>query len=174
MSRVACAPSFFSAGVETISRVFFWRRYFVPGILHFWQCWRCLLMRIYENGTTCHNSGFPAQGQVWGTLSSKFGCGACRVPCDEMPFISKKKKKQAADRNSLVGAILSSRTPVRTPACVPFFFVCPFFFVPICSVNVVFFAQILYVLTYLSGTALLIDTPGRDRSYAVRRRKQHS
>ena len=39
VSRVACARSFFAAEVdETISRTFFFRRYFVPRILHFSKC----------------------------------------------------------------------------------------------------------------------------------------
>ena len=36
---------------------------------------------LVANGMVCRNSGFPVQGQVWGTLSSKFGRAACRVPC---------------------------------------------------------------------------------------------
>ena len=69
---------------------------------------------LYENGTTCHNSGFPVQGQVWGTFSFKFGCAACRVPCvtracavcNAMLFFSK-KKKQAAGPSSLVISAIS-------------------------------------------------------------------
>ena len=63
---------------------------------------------LYENGTACHNSGFPVQGQVWGIQSFKFGCSACRVPCftracavwNEMIFFLKKKTYR---RSKLLG-----------------------------------------------------------------------
>ena len=63
----------------------------------------CFLLMSYvyvvENSTTCRNSGFPVQGQVWATLSSKFGRAACRVPygthacapCNAILFSRKKK-----------------------------------------------------------------------------------
>ena len=37
--------------------------------------------RLVENCRVCRHSGFPVQGQVWGTISSRFGRVACRVPC---------------------------------------------------------------------------------------------
>ena len=36
---------------------------------------------LFEKGMACHNSAFPVQTQVWGTLASMFGRAACRVPC---------------------------------------------------------------------------------------------
>ena len=69
----------FSAGmVQTISRVFSATRRFVFSVFYVGVFAHSYLV---ENGTACKNSGFPVQGQVWGTLSSKFGRAACRVPC---------------------------------------------------------------------------------------------
>ena len=42
---------------------------------------------LFENGSAYHNSGFPVQGQVWGTLSSMPGCAACRVPREHVPCV---------------------------------------------------------------------------------------
>ena len=39
-------------------------------------CSCALLLSLFENGTACHNSGFPVHGQEWGTLSSNFGRAA--------------------------------------------------------------------------------------------------
>ena len=36
---------------------------------------------LVENGMACPKIGFPVQGQIWGTLSSKYGRAACRAPC---------------------------------------------------------------------------------------------
>ena len=41
---------------------------------------------LFENGAACHNSGFPVQGQAWGTPSSKFG-RVCRVSRGHVPWI---------------------------------------------------------------------------------------
>ena len=50
----------FSAGVgKTMSRVFFLRRYFVPGFF------ARTYLYIFGNGPACRNSGFPVQEQVW-------------------------------------------------------------------------------------------------------------
>ena len=89
------------------------RRCFVPGILHFSKCWCFLLILrtyLFENGTACRNSGFPVLGLFRGTLSSKLGRDACRVPCVKRAcaacnamlfFFPNKKQKQAAGPNSL-------------------------------------------------------------------------
>ena len=74
---------------------------------------------VVENSTTCRNSGFPVQGQVWGTLSSKFGRAACHVPCGTHAcapcnaILFSRKKKQAAGPNFLgqmLGVFCSCRT----------------------------------------------------------------
>ena len=105
VSRGRALKDFHSAGVhKTISRVFFSRRYFepAPGTNPFLEMFVFFAQRyLFENGTACHNSGFLVQGQVWGTLSSKFGSVACRVPCvtracaecNAMFFSLKKKQK---------------------------------------------------------------------------------
>ena len=84
----------------------------------------CFLLMSYvyvvENSTTCRNSGFPVQGQVWGTLSSKFGRAACHVPCGTHAcapcnaiLFAREKKKQAAGPNcfgQILGVFCSYRT----------------------------------------------------------------
>ena len=90
---------------------------------------------LLEYGTACHNLVFPVHGQNSGTLSSKPGRAACRLPrvtracavCKAMLF-SQEKKKQAAGPNSL-GATLSLRARIRAPASVfLFLFFFPFVF----------------------------------------------
>ena len=80
---------FFSAGVDiTICRVFSVRRSFVFSfsvrrsfVLFVFSDVRVFAPTyLVEHGTACHNSGFPGQRQVSGTISSKFGRSACRVP----------------------------------------------------------------------------------------------
>ena len=126
---------YFRAGKDkTIPRLFFTRRYFVPDILHFSKCCFFVHTCLFQNGTACPNYECPVQGQVWGTLSSKFGGAACRVSCvtracavcNAMFFFF--NKNQAAGPNSL-GASLTLRTRVRAPASVSclFFFACFFF-----------------------------------------------
>ena len=70
-------------------------------------------MYLAAHGAACRNSGFLVQGQVWGTLSSKFGRAACRAPCvscmracavcHAILFVVK-KEKQAAGRSKLLGS----------------------------------------------------------------------
>ena len=98
----------FSAGVDkTISRVFLFEALFCTGYYPpFFEMLVFFFHHMYllENGTACHQSGFPVQEQVWGTLSSKFGRAGCRAPCvtrvcaacDDITsyFISQKKKKK--------------------------------------------------------------------------------
>ena len=62
---------------------------------------------FFISWTACHNSGFPVQGQVWGTASSKFGRAACRVPCvtracavcNAMLFFSKEQETKTGRRS---------------------------------------------------------------------------
>ena len=95
---------------------FFSRRSFAPQVSSICRNVECILAHTYlfESGTACHDSAFPVQRQVWGTLSSMFGRAACRVPCvtracavcNAMLFFSK-KKKQAAGPSSLVISAIS-------------------------------------------------------------------
>ena len=98
--------------------------------------------------------------------SSKFGRAACRVLCVSrvhMPGVmrsfflqGKKKKNRPPAQTVWLGATLSLRTRVRASASVPF---CFFLFVisPL-FLKVGAFAQILYAVMYLFGTARLATT----------------
>ena len=128
---------------------------------------------IFENGKACLNTGFPVQGQVWGTLSSKFGRTACRVLRVMRWFSFHPPEKQATGPNSL-GATLNLRTRVRTPASAfffPFCFRLPFPHPHLFYTCRCFFAQVLYpryLFMYLVRKCTARDTsclpcPGVDR-----------
>ena len=68
-----------AGGDKTISRVFSVRHFFYA--LFFSNVGVVAPTYLVENDAACHNSGFPAQGQFWGTLSSKLGRAMCRVRC---------------------------------------------------------------------------------------------
>ena len=103
-----------SAGVDkTISRVFFLRCYFVlcmyPPFPKNVGIFAHICVRTCENGTACHNSGFLVQGQVWGTLLSKFGRAAYPVPC---------VTRACAVRNEMSFSLNKNRPPVQIALCV--------------------------------------------------------
>ena len=83
VERMACAHAlevFFGGSGKDDFPVFYLRHCFVPSIFRKKNEFFAHTY-LFENGPACHNSGFPVQGKVWGTLPSTFGRAACRVPC---------------------------------------------------------------------------------------------
>ena len=89
-----------------------------------------LLQHLFENGTACHNSAFPVQGQVWGTLPPMLGRAACRAPCVLDTFFSRPPKNRPPVQIALVQLLedASSSSGKRSIFFPRLAFVFPFFF----------------------------------------------
>ena len=104
VSRVACAQSFFYAGVKIRFSGFLFETLLCT---RYHPLFEMLVFfahaYLIENGTACHNSEFPVQGQDWGKSSSKLERAACRAPCvthacavcRKMGFFSKEEKNRS-------------------------------------------------------------------------------
>ena len=131
---------------------------------------RCfLLILIFENGTACHNSGFPVRRDKFGVYiiiqvwARGVSCVTRACAVRNAVLLSQKKKPPVQ-----IGATLSLRTWVRAPASI---FVIAFFFLLFhLFLRAGNFAQALYqVGTYLGiswelhGSPQLLPCLFRDR-----------
>ena len=166
---------FFSAGVgKTIFRIFFLRRCFVPGILHFSTClWFEYRAYFFENGTTlpqlcvpCAKTGLGYMiMQVWGGCVPHVVCHACmcRAQCDAFFLTKKHKPPVQIDWAQLW--VWGLEFKPRQALLFFFIFVCIFFCIAFFLFNFDVFAQTLvYVFIYLlERLATALASLRRDR-----------